>query len=101
VGLSTVLCQGFFLHRWAFNFVCSHRAYNFCRIWMFSKRNWILTGVLTAVCLAGFALEVVLCAQILPVPSVAYFSVHTSEVVALFSLGGIGSHPFPSSPAGN
>ncbi|KAJ7928382.1 hypothetical protein B0H13DRAFT_2311663 [Mycena leptocephala] len=73
VGLSTVLCQGFFLHR----------------IWMFSKRNWILTGVLTAVCLAGFALEVVLCAQILPVPSVAYFSVHTSEVVALFSLGGI------------
>ncbi|KAJ7801617.1 hypothetical protein B0H13DRAFT_1672509, partial [Mycena leptocephala] len=73
VGLSSILCQGFFLHR----------------IWRFSGQNGILTGLLTAVCLAGFAVEVVLCAQILPVPSVAYFSAHTSEVVALFSLGGI------------
>jgi hypothetical protein len=72
-----------------------------CRIWRFSRQNGILTGLLTAVCLAGFAVEVVLCAQILPVPSVAYFSAHTSEVVALFSLGGIGPHLFPSSPAGN
>jgi len=73
VGLSSILCQGFFLHR----------------IWRFSRQNGILTGLLTAVCLAGFAVEVVLCAQILPVPSVAYFSAHTSEVVALFSIGGI------------
>ncbi|KAJ7887643.1 hypothetical protein B0H14DRAFT_2337620 [Mycena olivaceomarginata] len=72
VGIATLVCQGFFLHR----------------IWVFSKRNWILTGVLTAACVAAFAVEVLLSAQILQVPSVAYFSAHTGEVIALFSLGG-------------
>ncbi|KAJ6525134.1 hypothetical protein B0H19DRAFT_1276223 [Mycena capillaripes] len=73
VGIATLVCQGFFLHR----------------IWMFSKRNWVLTGVLTAACLATFALEVLLSAQILQVPSVAYFSAHTAEVMALFLLGAV------------
>ncbi|KAJ7277788.1 hypothetical protein C8J57DRAFT_1503625 [Mycena rebaudengoi] len=72
VGIATLVCQGFFLHR----------------IWVFSKRNWILTGVLTATCVAAFAVEVLLSAQIYQVPSVAYFSAHTGEVMALFSLGG-------------
>ncbi|KAJ7318560.1 hypothetical protein DFH08DRAFT_1036358 [Mycena albidolilacea] len=42
-----------------------------------------------AACLATFALGILLSAQILQVPSVAYFSVHTAEVVALFALGGV------------
>ncbi|KAJ7242302.1 hypothetical protein C8J57DRAFT_1526336 [Mycena rebaudengoi] len=73
VGIATLVCQGFFLHQ----------------IWVFSKRNWILTGVLTATCLAAFSVEVLLSAQILQVPSVAYFSAHIGEVLALFSLGGV------------
>jgi hypothetical protein len=50
----------------------------------------MLTGILTAACLATFAMGILLSAQILQVPSVAYFSVHTAEVVALFALGGVG-----------
>ncbi|KAJ7765127.1 hypothetical protein B0H14DRAFT_2633455 [Mycena olivaceomarginata] len=60
------------------------------QIWMFSRHNWMLTGILTAACLATFAMGILLSAQILQVPSVAYFSVHTAEVVALFALGGVG-----------
>ncbi|KAJ7460193.1 hypothetical protein FB451DRAFT_1270608 [Mycena latifolia] len=72
VGLATLLCQGFFVHR----------------IWTFSKRNWALTGVLTAACIAAFTLEVIISAQILRDSSVAYFSELVGEVVALFSVGG-------------
>ncbi|KAK7045082.1 ANK-REP-region domain-containing protein [Favolaschia claudopus] len=72
VGLATLLCQGFFLHR----------------IWMFSKQNWILTGILTVACIVVFALDVLLSVQLLQVPIVSYFSVHTAETVTLFSLGG-------------
>ncbi|KAJ7452708.1 hypothetical protein B0H11DRAFT_2072683 [Mycena galericulata] len=72
VGLATLLCQGFFLHR----------------IWTFSKRNWILTGLLSAACLAAFGLEVTISSQLLTVRSVSYFSDLTSEAVAVFAAGG-------------
>ncbi|KAJ7112087.1 hypothetical protein C8R44DRAFT_741814 [Mycena epipterygia] len=73
VGMATLLCQAFFLHR----------------IWTFSRRNLPLTIVLSAACLATFGLQVALSAQIIIVPTVSYFSHHTGEVVAAFSVGGI------------
>ncbi|KAF8187641.1 hypothetical protein K438DRAFT_1972780 [Mycena galopus ATCC 62051] len=72
VGMATLVCQGFFLHR----------------IWTFSKRNWVLTGLLSAACLAAFGLEVAISAQIIIVHSVSYFSDLEGEVVAVFSVGG-------------
>ncbi|KAJ6583065.1 hypothetical protein DFH09DRAFT_1309302 [Mycena vulgaris] len=71
VGMATAICQGFFLYR----------------IWTFSKKNWILTGVLGAACLTTFVLDAAMSAQISRVPSVASFSALTGEVVTLFSLG--------------
>ncbi|KAJ7137518.1 hypothetical protein C8R43DRAFT_1019570 [Mycena crocata] len=73
VGLATLVCQAFFLHR----------------IWMFSKGNWIMTSVLSAGCLATFGLDVSLSVQILPVRSVAVFNRHTAEVVGLFTTGAV------------
>ncbi|KAF8169573.1 hypothetical protein K438DRAFT_1983179 [Mycena galopus ATCC 62051] len=72
VGMAALVCQGFFLHR----------------IWTFSKRNWVLTGLLSAACPAAFGLEVAISAQIITVQSVAYFSDLEGEVVAVFSVGG-------------
>ncbi|KAF8187656.1 hypothetical protein K438DRAFT_2150803, partial [Mycena galopus ATCC 62051] len=74
VGMATLVCQGFFLHR----------------IWTFSKRNWVLTGLLSAACLVAFGLEVAISAQIITVQSVAYFSDLEGEIVAVFSVGGAG-----------
>ncbi|KAJ7690840.1 hypothetical protein B0H17DRAFT_1201420 [Mycena rosella] len=73
VGLATLVCQAFFVHR----------------IWTFSKGNWLLTGVLSTACLVAFALEVLISAQILRVASVAYFSHLVGEVVAVFTVGGV------------
>ncbi|KAJ7754653.1 hypothetical protein DFH07DRAFT_959677 [Mycena maculata] len=70
VGMATLVCQGFFLHR----------------IWTFSKRNWLLTGLLSAASLVTFALEVTISAQIITVSSVAYFSDLKGEV---FSAGAV------------
>jgi hypothetical protein len=57
------------------------------RIWTFSGRNWVLTGVLAAVCLTAFGLQVLLASQIIIAPYFAYFSDRGAEVVAVFSLG--------------
>ncbi|KAJ7152092.1 hypothetical protein C8R46DRAFT_1121964 [Mycena filopes] len=72
VGMAILVCQGFFVNR----------------IWWLSS-NAILTVVLGAACLATFALEVVISAQIIQVPSVAYFDHHSGEVIAVFAMGGI------------
>ncbi|KAJ7081201.1 hypothetical protein B0H15DRAFT_953212 [Mycena belliarum] len=79
VGLPTLLCQAFFVHR----------------IWRFSKHNWVLTSVLSAACLATCALAVLISAQIVDVPSVAAFSHQTTEVVVMFGLGGAGAFTLP------
>ncbi|KAJ6595185.1 hypothetical protein DFH09DRAFT_1357892 [Mycena vulgaris] len=73
VGLATIICQGFFIHR----------------IWTFSRGNWVLSGLLSAACLATFGVEVLISAQIIQVPRVAYFSDLVAEVVALFAMGGV------------
>ncbi|KAJ7443861.1 hypothetical protein FB451DRAFT_1568576 [Mycena latifolia] len=69
VGMATALCQGFFLYR----------------IWTFSKKNWVLTGVLGAACLATLGLEASMSAQISQMATVTAYSALTSEVVALTS----------------
>ncbi|KAF7311152.1 ANK-REP-REGION domain-containing protein [Mycena kentingensis (nom. inval.)] len=66
IGAPTLLCQA---------------------IWMFSGHNLLLATILGAACLAAFGLEVAISAQIIQVPSVAYFSVLKGEVIALFTLG--------------
>ncbi|KAJ7617337.1 hypothetical protein FB45DRAFT_1104703 [Roridomyces roridus] len=71
VGSATLVCQGFFLHR----------------IWTCSRRNWLLTGILSTACLAAFALEILISRQIMGNRSVAYFSQLQGEVVALFTVG--------------
>ncbi|KAJ7606675.1 hypothetical protein FB45DRAFT_1068349 [Roridomyces roridus] len=71
VGLATLACQGFFLHR----------------IWVCSRRNHILTCLLSAGCLVVFVLDVIISAQIITHDSVSYFTVLRSEVIAVFSIG--------------
>ncbi|KAF7360108.1 ANK-REP-REGION domain-containing protein [Mycena venus] len=70
VGMASALCQGFFLSR----------------IWTFSQKNWVLTGILCAACLTTLALETAMSAQISRVPSVAAFGSFTGEVVATLGL---------------
>ncbi|KAJ7764382.1 hypothetical protein B0H16DRAFT_1526880 [Mycena metata] len=53
------------------------------------SNNWWLAAVLSAGCLVAFALEVVISAQIVQVPVVAYFNDHPGEVVAVFAMGGV------------
>ncbi|KAJ6487620.1 hypothetical protein C8R45DRAFT_252841 [Mycena sanguinolenta] len=88
VGLASALCQGFFLTRWVtlFNLLQCHRCNPDSRIWTFSQKNWVLTGVLSAACLTTFALEAAMSAQISRVPSVAAFNSLTAEVVATLGL---------------
>ncbi|CAK5262348.1 unnamed protein product [Mycena citricolor] len=70
VGLACAVCQGFFLSR----------------IWTFSNKNWALIAVLGAACLATFALEAAMSAQISRIPSVTAFSNYSGEVLAVFGL---------------
>ncbi|KAJ7829038.1 hypothetical protein B0H13DRAFT_2372826 [Mycena leptocephala] len=70
VGMASAICQAFFLSR----------------IWTFSQKNWVLTGILSAACLTTLALEASMSAQISRVPSVAAFSSFTGEVLAVFAL---------------
>ncbi|KAJ6554711.1 hypothetical protein B0H19DRAFT_1263021 [Mycena capillaripes] len=71
VGAATLLCQAFFLHR----------------VWIFSKHNWLLTGILGLACLTTMALEIVMTVQISRNKSVAAFSSVGQEVITMFSLG--------------
>ncbi|KAJ7142626.1 hypothetical protein C8R44DRAFT_760895 [Mycena epipterygia] len=70
VALPTLVCQAFFIHR----------------IWTFSKRNWLLTSVLSGACLSSFGLQFAITARILGVPSVSDFSHQTAETVTAFAL---------------
>jgi hypothetical protein len=88
VGLASLACQGFFIHRSVASFPkFPLKLTRHPRIWTFSRGNWVLTGVLSAACLTSFALGVLIAAQIIIVPDVAYFSGRVAEVITVFSLG--------------
>ncbi|KAF7326024.1 ANK-REP-REGION domain-containing protein [Mycena kentingensis (nom. inval.)] len=70
VGLASVICQLFFLSR----------------IWRFSQKNWILTGILGIPCVLIFVLEVFISVEISRTPNVAAFSEYTGEVLSVFAL---------------
>ncbi|KAJ7800614.1 hypothetical protein B0H14DRAFT_2387068, partial [Mycena olivaceomarginata] len=73
VGTATLLCQGFFLHR----------------IWMFSRHNWMLTGILTAACLATFCNgDPFICTDLAGAERRIFQRPHRRSV-ALFALGGV------------
>ncbi|KAK7044965.1 ANK-REP-region domain-containing protein [Favolaschia claudopus] len=70
VGMASALCQAFFL----------------TRIWIFSKKNYLLTTVLAAACLTVLGLEAAMSAQISRIPGVAAFGSLTAEVVTTLGL---------------
>ncbi|KAJ7088465.1 hypothetical protein B0H15DRAFT_780761, partial [Mycena belliarum] len=72
VGTATILCQGFFLHR----------------VWMFSRRNWILVAVLGAMCMTTVGLDITMTVQLSQNTSIATINGGGGrEVVAMFSIG--------------
>jgi len=71
VGAATILCQGFFLHR----------------VWTFSKKNWLLTGVLALACTTTVGLDIAMTIQTSRNKSVAVFSSVGQEIITMFSLG--------------
>src|ERR1700753_3432628 len=49
VSAATILCQGFFLHRWVelhCVYLISTKSSLADRVYIFSRKNWMLTGVL-------------------------------------------------------
>ncbi|KAJ7070406.1 hypothetical protein B0H15DRAFT_870625 [Mycena belliarum] len=71
VGLPSLLCQAFFVHR----------------IWLFTRGNWVLASALGAACLATCTITVLISARLVGAQTVAAFSHQTSEVIAMFGLG--------------
>jgi len=71
VGAATILCQAFFLHR----------------VWTFSKKNWMLTGILATACMTTVGLDIAMTIQTSRNKSVAVFSSVGQEIVTMFSLG--------------
>ncbi|KAJ6533316.1 hypothetical protein DFH09DRAFT_1181595 [Mycena vulgaris] len=72
-GLATACCQGFFLYR----------------IWSFSNKNWILTGILASACLTTFGLGAFISVQLILAKSVAAFDSFTAVVDANFIIGAV------------
>ncbi|KAJ7126267.1 hypothetical protein C8R44DRAFT_123275 [Mycena epipterygia] len=73
VGAVTILCRAFFLHR----------------VWIFSRKNWLLVAGLTVMCLTTVGLDIALSIRTIRDRSVAVFSTDTPEIIAMFSLGAI------------
>ncbi|KAF5370526.1 hypothetical protein D9757_010147 [Collybiopsis confluens] len=73
IALSAIVCQGFFLRR----------------IWMFSKRNFILVGLLTAICITTLALDLLVTVQITTNRSVTEFGKRKGEIIAVFTSGAV------------
>jgi len=79
VALATIVCQSFFLHR----------------IWIFSKRNKILTGILGCMCLSSLGISIAVSVQLVQASSVSQserpgkgpFGAPTSETITAFCLG--------------
>jgi len=71
VAAPTLICQGFFLHR----------------LWMFSKRNWILIGTLTLGSVTVFVLDFYLTVNTLSSPNPNAYQNDTAEIVSMFSIG--------------
>ncbi|PPQ79469.1 hypothetical protein CVT26_007712 [Gymnopilus dilepis] len=71
IGVATIICQGFFLHR----------------VWLLSNRQTLLVIVLGLGCLTTFSFDVGMSVVISRALSVATFTKYTPEVIALFSTG--------------
>ncbi|KAF9064537.1 hypothetical protein BDP27DRAFT_1333391 [Rhodocollybia butyracea] len=73
IGLSTFACQLFFLKR----------------IWVFSGRNWIMVGVLAALCCVTLVVDIIVTVQILEHRSVAEFGVQKTGILVAFISGAV------------
>jgi len=71
IGLSTFVCQLFFLHR----------------IWIFSKKNIFIVGSILAICVTTLGLTIVINTEILEIPFLFEFGAKKGEIIALFMLG--------------
>jgi len=71
VGAATILCQAFFLNR----------------VWTFSKKNYVLVGILTLMCMGTVGLDIAMSVQTSRNRSVTVFSSVTGEIIGMFSLG--------------
>lgn len=57
------------------------------RIWLFSKKNYFITGFLAAGSITTLGLDVSMSVQISRVPLVSSFANFTNEVISVFSIG--------------
>ncbi|KAJ7253622.1 hypothetical protein C8J57DRAFT_1348636, partial [Mycena rebaudengoi] len=74
VSGATILCQAFFLFR----------------IWLLSKKSWLLTGLLAAACLTSFGFHIAISASLSLAPTVHAFSLKRSVTIVVFSIGALG-----------
>ncbi|KAJ3993441.1 hypothetical protein F5050DRAFT_1714491 [Lentinula boryana] len=77
IGLSSFLCQLFFLNR----------------IWVFSRRNILLVGFLIALCTTTLVLDILVTVQIVQSRSVTEFGRRKGEIIAVFTSGAL-IYPF-------
>ena len=95
IGLSTFVCQIFFLNRQ----VCEHwyvpppqlHADSILnRIWVFSERNIPIVGSILAICLATFGLHILVTVQLLQIPLISEIGTKKTEIIGVFTLGAAG-----------
>jgi hypothetical protein len=71
IGLSTFVCQLFFLNR----------------IWVFSGRNVYIVGSILAICVTTLGLDIFIATQILQNSSLSEFGAKRGEIIAVFITG--------------
>ncbi|KAJ7195357.1 hypothetical protein GGX14DRAFT_545916, partial [Mycena pura] len=71
IGAATILCQGFFIYR----------------VYAFSKKNWLLSGLLSLAALANLGLAVWLTVRLTVDRSVAVFDTIGPTAIPMFSIG--------------
>ena len=91
IGLSTFVCQLFFLHRQ----VCeknvpAHSVLILNRIWIFSNKNIFIVGSILATCVTTLGLTILINTEILQIPFLYEFGAKKGEIIALFMSGAAG-----------
>jgi hypothetical protein len=61
------------------------------RIWLLSKKSWLLTGLLAAACLASFGFHIAISASLSLDQTVHAFSLKRTATIVVFSIGALGA----------
>ena len=94
IGLSSFICQLFFLKRCIFLPPKGFDAFWFwlsSRIWVFSRKNYIVVGFILALCTTTLVLDILVTIRIITHTSVEEFGKRKNEIIVVFTTGAAGA----------